>query len=819
MSSIAESYTRLPSRSVDVEISPKYLNLISSHPNMKRREFLSESAVAVASFSFPSEILGILNYFGFQIRTNDPTRNRILAVAEADRLKSNTSQSTHILALPSIYRISGHNPSASEIQRALDNAGKFDRSTLAASTDFFKIENPEQYAHAFGIAAQTIAVVGTTLFPGAGLALGMVGVMAEDVWKAVSHGRDLSANPFVSTDPEEKNRVNRYILESAANQSAANSHFESGLLSPKVRTATGVDFGASLDNLLAHLPEKLRGVVTQALETSNKDLRGNLQLQQTELKKLTDKFNGQLEEYDAQLKTFSGLLEQQHKEAERELIRNRIAGLQNEVAAGISILTLVVGRATGDQRMAQEMGKALSAIANIGFAVASHNYLGAIAIGLSLFNSSDRHPTGLVLDLLEKFGQRLEHLRAEMHERFDRLELQQQEMLKQLGRIYSTIREDFAVVSQRISLVQSNFDEYRKLVDADNRNQATSLVEQTFSQALSVRGGKKAGWQSLYLNTLPIFVNHARRESRNSYFRGRNNISVAGDLAKEVRLRNSAEQLVGIMTYACRMANVPVQSDLCNPFALELGAEAFMQADLLLENIPNVERTRQLKSMWDDATALRSALINFGSTKVISSLTDLYENEFLIPDDEQTQNLMSTFRSFQQKWAKEQLKPFFTTVDDPGHGSDLNRSWFDDRVVRGRAYSEITNNPMEAAEALGLITLRGPYEDRASSNGFSIDRYYSIQINDGPDKGVVLGGPGEYRGLFWLDQTFRDYRGRARMIRNHDVFNKNTERFGPGTIGFMNYCEKLLSYYYATRTLSSHSRHGFERRGLMFYPP
>jgi hypothetical protein len=265
-------------------------------------------------------------------------------------------------------------------------------------------------------------------------------------------------------------------------------------------------------------------------------------------------------------------------------------------------------------------------------------------------------------------GHQIEQLRKEMHERFDRLEVQQQEMLKQLARIYQAVHEGTAITGQRISQLQLQFTNYWSLVDQDNRRAALAKVSQAFSQAMLVRTARSSGWQNAYLEKLPIFVTYATQESRQSYFRGATS-SVVGQVTSEVSGRKYADQLFGLIPTACALIGEEVVADAPNPFALEVGTEGYLQADLLLaDEAPNAERNTTVRALWQDATVCRTAVVSATASRVVKALGASYlqlSGVDVKPSDAGAMTPVGILRALVNRWQAETLKERYTVESLP----------------------------------------------------------------------------------------------------------------------------------------------------------
>ncbi len=774
---------------------------------MRRRKFLYSTAITLATAALPVNdswaLIGLL----LPPAPNDPIRSMILADVEARRLRENPAQAQSVTALPIIYariRVSGEAPNEAEIKQMLDNRGALHRSSAVAMPEYFlKLEDPNRYTEFgkyFGQAAAIsggllLALASTPALLAAGLTLSVFAVVSDDVWKLSGNiARGLNLAP----DPGEKDRLTRAILDAGAKAFEDRPAFKGVVDSPLLREKVGINFNKTRDALIAELPEQLRNVVNQAIKEASRDLRVDVTLQQQAFSNVIDQFSVQLDQFDKQLKQYGEILRRQEEREAREAARARIAALQNDVNAGISIATFVLGRAMGDRQKANEIGQVLSGLANIGFAIATENWLGAISLGLGLLDGVGNNPMAPVMDMLEELGKKLDQLRTEMHERFDRLEQQQQEMVIALGRIYSAVREGTAITGERINQLKDSFEHYWLTTNDDDRRRSTDLVINTLSAGERLRDAAKPGWESLYLNNFVVFLHYARGESRASYYRGALG-SGPGHITSEVRARKQADRLIGLVPSVCAMASVNLRADLVNPFALDLGAEAYMRADLLLESIPNSTRKTDLLNLWNDALAVRTALNTVSSKKVIGKLVANCAGESgvsVAPSNASPNTLLGTLRLMCEGWSRETMKPHLT-VDT------VQRKLFDSPLPEvmysflGSQY-RVKDDPFDSAIALRLIELREISKKREffGLSGFVETTIYDIKVNEGPDSG----NHASYSQWMYLDKPPAEVR--------------DFEWWGGVTRSFLDYCEYLVGYHYATTVLPSFPRwlheHGFE---------
>jgi uncharacterized membrane-anchored protein YhcB (DUF1043 family) len=601
-------------------------------------------------------------------------------------------------------------------------------------------------------------------------------------------------------------------LEAAAQQHDKDASFGGYVDSPLLRQKLGIDFNATSDALEARLPTQIRDAVTAAVAASVLNPDSPFEKQQQAVATVLDKFSQQFGDYSKQLVAYGDLLRQQSDQQAREAAREQMSYLQGQVQAGIGIITFVFGHALGDNAKASEVKQVLSGFSTIAFAMATGNVLGAISTGLSLLDGFGSDPMAPVMKMVQQIGQQIEELRTEMRERFDRLEAQQQEMLKQLARIYQAVQEGTAITGGRIDQLQQQFESYWVVADEDNRRKAFAKATEAFSQAMLVRTARAQGWQTTYLDKLPIFVTYATQESRQSYFRGITNPPL-GQLATEVTLRRNADQLFGIIPAAASLAGQHVAGDLPNPFTLEVGTEAYLQADLLLgDEAPNVGREGTLQTIWADVTACRSAVACATSATVVQGLASScmkLGGADVKPQDAGSTTPVGALRTLGERWQSENLKPRYTTEALPDSlfqkpYKELLYGFFED--------FRVTNSPLDAAVSLGLLqlTLISDTTKNFIATGRTQSLVYTITVKIG----------------IHANQTFGDVQSQLAYIR--DVFldyPPGESRYwlpppsskcpiGNDIHGLLDYCETLLGYYYATQLLAGLpawlSEHGFD---------
>src|SRR6185503_20513320 len=87
-----------------------------------------------------------------------PERSMLLAQVEGPRVQLDP-RSAGIYAFPGLYALAAQSGSVSgeEANRIVQNGGDFSRSALMREIEFFRLENPEQYAHPFGVGLQVAA--------------------------------------------------------------------------------------------------------------------------------------------------------------------------------------------------------------------------------------------------------------------------------------------------------------------------------------------------------------------------------------------------------------------------------------------------------------------------------------------------------------------------------------------------------------------------------------------------------------------------------------------------------------------------------------
>jgi hypothetical protein len=794
--------------------------------NADRREFLKTGAISLAAF-FATGCSK--SWFGATTISPLPNsfRSTLLATVEAPNIALDPDKGKVVLALPSIYSRVQSLPPNTALATLESQAGSalatnpWAPENLTGAMSFFEGSH-EDAAENLGSAVRFAAGWGSVLFPPAAPVLRLAALMP---WSLLGNP---NFNPFAQ-DKSAGQEINQTILKRAAeyHDDPSGGNFKRVLDSPLLRQRSGVDFGASQDSLIPRLPPELQDVAAEAANNFAQNFNNNVQLQQQAFDRLFNKYSALHNAYEQSYRDFKALVERQHTLQEEQEARAALAQFQSRIQSGIVIFRSFIKHVFGDDRAADDAARILSGMATIGICYLSGNYLGAVAAAVSLFDGGGSNAT---VALLQDLGRRMERLRTEMHDRFDRLEEQQRLLLDGLAKIYRAVDEGFLVTQQRVEDLQAQFNRQVSLTEEDQRNAAAERIKEAASAIRSLRENRREGWLNQAVQHQPKFETFSRVESRQSYFRGPTTIS-AGELSAELDSKKDAERLIGLIPQICRNVQISgVPGNLANPFALAYGAEAYMQADLLLHELTNSQRPSVLLNMWHDALNVRSALNTVSAESTLTTCAeDLEKKAGLLPpgrrvfprgqdyprgrprrpgyDEQQsyrTQDpppgLIDRLKGSEERFTTEVLKPRYT-LDPPVRWNGVGRPPFDFyatpvRNTLSQNIFKVNFSPFERALELGLIGLEE--EGRETFPGvrpIEMFRHF-IKINRGPRAGYLK-------------------EGNERLILVRMIFDGSPngqksfvkEPWITGQVTFVDfdwvlaYCEKLLGFHYGTETM------------------
>lgn len=782
---------------------------------MDRRKLLKSAGATLGCQFFSPSFAQLLVAQGQSSNVTTQQRAMLVAQVEGARVAKNPT-AADVFTLPALFALAKQDVSAdsSKVRDVLSHGGDFSRETFTSAPDFFTIDNPEQYAHSFGVGLQVVGALAAPFNPVAGLALGVAGAIGEDMWKVVSSGGDLSKNPFIQKDQGELDLTTQSILSAATYRHDDNPKFGSMVESDALRQHLGIDFNSSQGDLLKRLPDEIKAPVTEAFNDSTSTLETDDD-QEAATKAVLGSFSAQLKDYNSELKQYGDLLHNQSDASARQAVQENMAMLQNDFNASITIATFVLGRAMGDPVKANQIGQVLSATTGIGFAIASGNVIGALSAGLGLFQGLGTSPMDALSQQIQQLGKQLEDLKNDMDQRFDRLEHEQQQTFQELITIYKAVQDGFGTTKQQLDQLRSQFLTYWQLEIDDQRRKSFDKITRAFSSAMLVRDAHKSGWETQYLSALPVLVSHAVSESRASYYRGASlsGTTEPGKLTEEVARGTLAERLIGSVPLVCQMAGTgaTVSLDLPNPFELAIGAEGYMQLDLLAGSLKNSGRSDALLKMWGDAILVRNAAKRITDSKTINALADAcikqsgtdQEN----PDNAPGSTLIGAVQALYKGWIANNLKQPYSvvslspcskpTIPSPG-----------ETLYDANCGMRVSDSPLDEALKLNLIKLiQLPGSDgheitnrQDPGPGFvhfrKIETYrYSVSVEYGPDKGRAFGN--DRFTCLNRDIYLDDGGGQKLWCLVFD--GSNTPWTVTGT--FLDYCEKLLGYYYGTFTI------------------
>ena len=741
-------------------------------------------------------------------------RYDLLALAQGYRMRQNPGNDRPLYALPAVFQqcsvqTGAGQPSDAVVKAALtsiDTGGDFSSSTLQSAPDFFHFDNPEQYAHAFGLGVQTLAVVGSVLDPPAALTLGVLSVFAEDAWRAAAQGRDLLNNPWIEPAPSlDRTCDTEALLRAAAEAHDIDPTFGQVIDSPLLRAKVGVDFSAPAESSFAALPASTQSLVEAALSSSettdNPTSTGNDQV----VGKILDRLSTQCSQLEQQAKSYQDLLSKEAAEHTRQAQREQLASLQSEVQSSIRIATFVLGHILGDSQVASQLGTAMSQIASVGFQFASGNYLGAVATSLDLFSSGGQSPSAAILQAISQLGTRIENLRKEMNARFDQLEANDQEIINQLAELLRDVQQGTVLLASRIEALQEEVEFFKKQEDEDNRRKANTEVKTAFQQFSGTLAAKDSGWETFCRNQLALFFSSADSDSRDSYFCGSVDGATPGQIAIEVRTVGRAELLVGLLPTICRQMGVPCTSNVVSPFAWAFGVEAYLQSDLLLGTVTNSAREDNLTTLFQDGADMRACFESATSDTLLKALATAHRNSVGAPENPSDGTVLALLKPLISQWEAHNLNPPYTK-DVLASGHDYPETVYVPTFLDNKnEIYRIHNSPFEAALKLGIIELQ-PFKDFTYETYFDgtlreID--YAIVPKIGPDSGKVFGGANG--GSLQCTMPINNNEAKSwiwnPMLESLTPVIPTYPQFGLGTLSFLDYCEKLLGFYYATKVV------------------
>lgn len=755
-----------------------------------------------------------------EIPTNidENIRPYLLASAESKRLTTDSNLQRGALNIQAVYarQRTGEPLSDEETKLILLSQNPISRERMQAMADYYsQLPHPENYGHVAGVGLGVMSALTSIPFPLASVVLGVASAVGEDAWNVVSTGGNLSTDlpdRIVYGYPADNDAYARANLVTAVLAAHSDPNFAKTLANESVKVTTGIDFSQSNNALVEKLPSNLKSVVIQAINESNKELSKDLNAQTDALGRVLDKFSVQMDEFEKQSKALSAVIQYEIDHQKRLKARNELAALQSDVNSGIAIATVLIGKLIGDPKKANQIGRVMSGVMSITFSLATGNILGAITGCLGLFGGGS-DPMAPVMQLLDRIGRQIDQLRTEMHERFDRLEQQQQQILNALVRIYKSVNEGFAVTNQRLESLSDDFLSYRATAEAKEVNDSINRIVTAFSQAKLIVDSKSSGWVPAYLEKLPIMSNYAVIEARQPHFRGMASLT-PGQLTKDVSFRRNADRLVAWIPAICGSLPEIVPTDIPNPVAAEMGVDAYLQADLSLGSEINSGRAQELRRMWKDAVDCRFALGRVSSRSSLLKLSNSVKNTsgVTLEGPPGPNTLVGRIRALEEEWtsqtmkslySKEEVTPTMTPLKEVIHYDPFTQKSF-----------RIKNSPIDKLKELGWIKFNELWKRDVSGgmHGRLVWRWHEVEILKGPHAGYKHGKgieavtypsgltTSEYLDLAPAQQIGFFSEDLGELVKNGSQA-PSTSLIGRSTLEFLDYCEFLLGYHYATEIL------------------
>jgi len=750
-------------------------------------------------------------------------RRDLLAIAQSIRLQNLPGNDRPLYALPSLFHTCQNlstqtgPPSPTVLNQAtktINDGGDFSQSTLDSSSTFFHFDNPDQYAHAIGIGAQLLAVIGTALDPAAAVTLGVVGVFAEDAWRAAAEGRNLTENPFIEAAPPQETTYNtKALLFAGASADDTNQTFQGMVDSPLLKEKLGIDLSASAESSFQSLPESFKKFAQDAYSVDPNASQLNAEKQNQITTSIVENISAQCADLEQQAKKYQDSLNQNASEKARQAQRQQLAFLQSQVQSGIQIATFVLGRVLGNSETAKQIGSGLSQVATVGFALASGNYLGAVAAGLQIFDSLGPNPQTVLLQAVQQLGKRIDDLRKEIEQEFNQLEVQNKQIINALSQLLKDVQLGTQSLGDQIQKLQNEVELFKNQDDEEKRNDCVGTVLTGFSQFKKVLKGQYTGWQNDCLKKFPIFVRVADDYSRQPYYCGSIDDSSVGQIATEVRVVSRSDLLVGLLPSICNKMHVSSPNRLVSPFAWSLGVEAYLQADLLIGSVVNNGREDDLQKLFQDGVDLRAGLASITSKPLLSALANAHRTVTGNLLDNNNQTLLGAISPFLKEWESQNFKPRYT-VDSLGQFDILAPPFPEiayypsfggdsDEVLR------VHNSPVDVAVSLGILELRVVSDEMSQSWGNPIRVItYAVVPKIGPDAGKVF----DDGKSTWVHTIYtkrfapaESFSWNSRIVGGtpppHFTILVAPTPAGASTTSFLDYCERLLGFHYASQVL------------------
>ena len=559
------------------------------------------------------------------------------------------------------------------------------------------------------------------------------------------------------------------------------SQYESGLLDPNlpkdlaIKEFLGIPFGTSSDELLARSPERTRNRVKQAAKLAESPSKIDS----------LDAFKDQSDQLTAVLKEFRQSIVDDLKkdEAAREASRAQQQYIEGEVRAGIYLGSTIIGDLFGAKDAARVFSVTGTESFKVWQLIQGFNSIpptvgslaltgGFVSAGLAIGQALAGIPSAeeVTQKALASIQLAISTLRQEMHERFDRIERNQRQMMEALDDIFRRIVQGNWEQLARLRQMRESLNGLRSYVESQDRQaKIDELLLALDQQKLVTPHVENAGDKELRskdsLRYLTQFVNHAVRVSRQPAFTHREvtswNQTVINDVLETTPRPDLAVALLDVFrkTFAVK----PPAGDLPNPVEWARGTHVFLEAVARSRKELPPETHSMVKALYDEGRKLREALPEAIDQALCNKVTAEYEKSF----DEVKSLLALHYAEILKANASQQIYsgvfPWFAVSASACAGSacgsaTLNQptsafteapadrvmgpggfSWRTDRVIffRDRATRAImlngSRNPLDVAIQLGLvdaevISFRDGFTN-AVGTGHALHRHDDIKLH------------------------------------------------------------------------------------------
>lgn len=567
------------------------------------------------------------------------SRGRVAAYGNAapsfDPVKETTFRRDRVIALASMYDISHSYQLSSVDTQAIHNYISSLAQTPAPSlTDdlwnFFSRMAPGR--------DESLDIVG------AGTGISGLYVGLENPYAGAALGAASLLEPFI------KQEINHYWpTVRAADDNAVRatvSQFESGGVNPDLAYNLGiVDFfgvplGSSSDDIFSRCSPRIRDGAKAAMRAADSQPRPDA----------TDMFKSQSDQVVAAVKDLrqSILDEMKVERAHAEELRAHQEYLRGEISSSIYLGSVIIGEMFGATQEARVFSVTGTESLKVWQLVQGFNAVpptvgslaltgGFISAGLSIGQAMAGIPSSeqVTQAALANIQSALSTLRQEMHERFDRIERNQQLMMQELDEILRRFVQGNTEQLARLQQMHESLNGLRTDLESQVRQEKIDALKQVFDdQKLATPHLKLHGDQELRstnsLHNLSEFVNYADRTSLQTVFSHGNLTSwsdtVISDVLKAVPTPDLA---IGLLNVSRTNFGLDViAAEIPNPVEWARGTHVFMESVAPSRKQLPVETHAMVKRLYSDGRNLNDALTKSIDAALCAKVSDEYSKSF-----------------------------------------------------------------------------------------------------------------------------------------------------------------------------------------------